>query len=75
MPLLGEAHELAKAGDIIRAIDGLLGLVQPLLATRVIAGPTADSIREAIDRYQSARRLIEIEAGRRLARMRTTGAE
>lgn len=75
MPLLGDAHELAKFGDLTRAVDGLLGLVQPLLATKVIAGPTADAIRTAIGKISSVRRMIEIEAGQRLAQMRTTGAE
>jgi len=71
-PLLADTHELNKQGDLIRAADALISLIQPLLATRLIDGPTGDEIRAAIDRLIVVKRMIEIEAGRRLSRMHTT---
>src|SRR5271169_303317 len=56
-PLLADAHELAKGGDLVRAADELIALIQPLLATRLIDGPSGAEIRAAIDKYSVVKRM------------------
>jgi len=67
-PLVDNAHELAKSGDLIRATDEIVALVQ--------AGePTGAAMEAAIARYGRVKRMIEIEAGIRLRQMHTTGEQ
>jgi hypothetical protein len=74
-PLLADVHELTKSGELIRAADELIALIQPLLAIGLIDGPAGAEIRAAIERYSVVKRMIEIEAGRRLGKMNTAGAQ
>jgi hypothetical protein len=67
-PLLFEVHELAKAGDLIRATDELVDLVQPLVAARVVDGGTGEQLRRAIDKIQRAKAVIGVELVRRLSK-------
>jgi hypothetical protein len=69
LPLVCEAEKLVNAGDLIRATNELVDLVQPLVATGVISGPTGDAIRAAFDKISTAKRVIEIEAGKRLGKI------
>ncbi len=66
-PLVADSHELAKTGDLVRAADEVVALVQ--------AGDSAGvAMNAAIARYGKVKRMIEIEAGIRLRAMHTTGA-
>ena len=73
-PLLEGAHELNKQGDLIRATEALIKHIQPLLAARIIAGPTGEVLRQMIEKVQLAISTIENDAAMRLRRMHTTGA-
>jgi hypothetical protein len=53
-----EAHERAHYGDVLQAADDIVALI--------IAGANSETLRAAIDKYQLARRTIDIEAGRKL---------
>jgi hypothetical protein len=65
-PLLEDVHGLMRTQPLMRAVDDLLRLIQPLLATRVIDGPTGQAVREAIDKIHLLESTIDTEAGRRL---------
>ncbi|HZZ23189.1 MAG TPA: hypothetical protein VFE60_11715 [Roseiarcus sp.] len=67
-PLLADAHELAKSGDLIRAADDMAALLAS-------SSSDQDAITAAIDRYGKVKRMIEIEAGIRVRQMHTTGAQ
>jgi hypothetical protein len=64
-PLVDDLHELAKAGDLIRAADELETII---LANSPVGAATA----AAIGRYRTVKRMIEIEAGIRLRKMTTS---
>jgi Arc-like DNA binding domain len=63
-PLLNGAHELGKNGDLMRAADGVIALIEPLLAARAIDGPAGAEIRAAIEKYTLAKNTIKNEAGK-----------
>ena len=72
LPLLGNIHELAKFGDLIRATEALILLIQPLVIAGTIGGPDAEAIKHAVAGIQTITKMIEREAGQRLRRMHTT---
>ena len=64
-PLLANVHELTKLGDLIQAADDLVALIRP-------EDPAADA---ALGKYREVKHMISIEAGRRLGKMNTAGAQ
>jgi hypothetical protein len=67
-PLIDNAHELAKSGDLIRAADDMAALLASNSSDQ-------DAITAAIARYGKVKRMIEIDAGIRIRAMHTTGAQ
>jgi hypothetical protein len=75
-PLLSDVHELNVSGDYRRAINKLTTLLRPFLKSRSpIDGRAADAFAAVLDEIDNADRMVEIELGRRLRRMHTTGAK
>ena len=74
LPLLENVHELNKSGDYHRAVEKLIQRVEPLLA-RIDEPGEVKAVQEAIADIARVQRMIEIEAGTRLRRMKTTGAQ
>ena len=72
-PVLADIQGLISNSKHTHAVDGLIRLIQPLLAARIIDGPTGQAIREAIEAIRLAEGVIELEAGKRLLRMRGDG--
>jgi hypothetical protein len=66
-------HGLNQQGDLLRAAEGLIHRIQPLLD--FIEGEEAQAIEEAIARIQTVQKMLEVEAGQWLRRMHTTGAD
>jgi hypothetical protein len=66
-PLINNAHELAKAGDLTRAADQMAAILRT-----IDSSPEAEA---AVARYDKVKRMIEIDAGIRLRQMHTTGAQ
>ena len=69
-PLLDNIHELNKAGDLLLSNDELVALLKRQLAGEILA---AEEIGLAVNKAETTKRMIEIEAGRRLRRMKTGG--
>jgi hypothetical protein len=60
-----EAHERAHYGNVLRATDDIVHLI--------IAEAATDAIRAAVDKYQTARRVLDLEAGRKITGRGTSG--
>jgi hypothetical protein len=67
-PLLDSVHELSKAGDLLLSNDELVSLLKRQLAGEAVP---AEEIGLAIGKAENTKRMMEIESGRRLRRMRT----
>jgi hypothetical protein len=75
-PLLGDVHQLNVSGDYRRAVNKLTTLLRPFLkSNNPINGRTADAFTAVLDEIDVADRVVELELGRRLGRMHTTGAK
>jgi hypothetical protein len=72
-PYLLAAHERAVYGDLVRASERLIALMEPLIATGAIGGGVGEQIKAASEKLRGARRVLELEAGARLIRKGTTG--
>jgi hypothetical protein len=71
-PLLVNIHELNKAGDLSRSVDELIALLKRQLAGETVP---AEEIGLVIGKAETTKRMIEIEAGRRLRQMRIGGGQ
>ena len=60
-----KAHERRLYGDVLRAADDLVHLL--------IAKAAADAIRTAVDKYQTVRRNLDVETGRKITGRGTGG--
>ena len=69
-PMLVDINELNRSSELTRAVDILIRHIQPLLAARIIDGPTGQAIREDIEAIRLAESAIEHAIGKRVRRMR-----
>ena len=69
-PMLVDINELNRSSELTRAVDILIRHIQPLLAARIIDGPTGQAIREDIEAICLAESAIEHAIGKRVRRMR-----
>jgi len=71
-PLIEGGGDRKRENELIGAVKGLIGRIEPLLAARLIGGPEAEAMRRAIDQVYLAIKAIDIEAVQRARRVGVT---
>jgi hypothetical protein len=71
-PVIAAGVDLALQSELMRAAEALIGRIEPLLATRIIAGREGEAMRQAIDQVYRALKTIELQQAQRFRQMHTT---